>query len=223
MARKKATTVQPSTVGKVKTAIDLIYEETNKEGGYSGTLSKFGGRFANVVKELKRRNVIYNIGTVKSPVYKWSEQAMAPTKCFYKSVAQRVIDRERETGARWRERHAAAKAVPADQPLDIFAGIEVPVGASDSTVVGVKDNPILEPVSRPASTDFFPPISSVISDEDKKALEELRKELDKPTTEDQRRVTLEVFSDQELWDELKRRGARIVNGGLKIVKEVELF
>ena len=223
MARKKATTIMPSTIVKVKTAIDLIYEETNKEGGYSGSLHKFGGRFSCVVAELKRRNVIYNIGTIKNPVYKWSEQAMAPTKCFYKSVATKVIQRERESGARWRERHTAASAVipapvPVDQPLDIFSGMEIP---SDPAVKPYKENPILEPVSRPATTDFSP--IHDVTKEEKEALEELRRELDKPTTEDQRRVTLEVFSDQELWDELKRRGARIVDGTLKIVKEVELF
>lgn len=35
-------------------------------------------------------------------------------------------------------------------------------------------------------------------------------------------ASLEPFSDQELWDELKKRGARIVDGTLRIVKEVTL-
>ena len=33
---------------------------------------------------------------------------------------------------------------------------------------------------------------------------------------------LEHYTDQELWDELKRRGARIVDGKMKVVKEIEL-
>lgn len=35
-------------------------------------------------------------------------------------------------------------------------------------------------------------------------------------------LSLDSFTDQELWDELKRRGARIIDGKLVIVKEVEL-
>lgn len=35
-------------------------------------------------------------------------------------------------------------------------------------------------------------------------------------------TSLASFSDQELWDELKRRGARIVAGRVKMVKEIEL-
>jgi hypothetical protein len=33
---------------------------------------------------------------------------------------------------------------------------------------------------------------------------------------------LRAFTEQELWEELKRRGARIVDGKMKVVKEVEL-
>lgn len=190
--------VTSQTLLKVKEMVDFIYEATAAEGGYKGGWSKYSGRFKKVATILSKRGVIVHSGYKDNIVYTWNKVATPPTKVFYKSVAQELLNGEKGARNRYRQKlrrqrdalkraeaeKAAVEAEKERRQAEVLAASSQPAVGAESgqgTAMGVqyKENPLLKP-------------------------------------------DLRAFTDQELWDELKRRGARIVDGKMKVVKEIEL-
>ena len=163
--KKEGVVVLPRTLSKIKVIIDEIYELTSSSP-YRGSFAKTSGRYRNILSELIRRGCVIREGHIRKPIYTWNPQAMAPTKCFYETIATEIVARERSYSENFALRKRDKKN---DAPKEVEKPIEEPI--ADETIC---------------------------------------------------RSTLSLFSDQELWDELKHRGARIIGNKLVIVKEFEL-
>lgn len=71
--------ISPSTLRKVKEVIVTVYELTNTEEGYRGSMHNSGTRFSLIVTILTKRGILIKGGSPTSPVYKWFNPAQAPT------------------------------------------------------------------------------------------------------------------------------------------------
>lgn len=184
--------VTSKTLMQVKEIVDFIYEATVTESGYIGGWSKYSSRFRHVAKILVKRGILIREGANIHQSYKWSNAAMAPTKPLYKSVAQEMVSEERTVVKNSYDRK---KRRDAERRAAEQKAQKVAEAAS---VLSEGEEPIQAPeVSPTAKTEGRNkpcPLAAVLA----------------------------YFSDQALWDELKRRGARIVDGKMKVVREVEL-
>lgn len=80
-------TYTPAFLGKVKDAVDQIYELTSGEPHFGGLTVGTSTQFKKVVAELRKREVISREIKDMKPCWIWNPVANAPTSEFYKSVA----------------------------------------------------------------------------------------------------------------------------------------
>lgn len=156
--------ISPETLRKVKEVIVTVYELTNTEEGYRGSMHTSGTRFSLIVTILTKRGILIKGGSPTSPVYKWFNPAQAPTKNLYKSVGSELVLKERSYGKKCYQNKRKKQE-----------------GSSKTE-------------EAPAQ------VEAVVSDS----------------------RSLDMYSVQELWDELKRRGCYIEDNKLA-VKTIQFF
>ena len=189
--------VTSNTLVKVKEIVDFLFEATVTEGGYKGGWSKYSTRFRKIAHILVKRGVLIKEGNQMHTTYKWNNAAMCPTKPFYKSVAQEMVKGEREVMARSYQKKKREKA---------HAESEAQKAAVAAEKESVREEVPVEVVPFAGGHDSGQETAMGVQYKENPLL--------KPD--------MRAFTEQELWDELKRRGARIVDGKMKVVKEVEL-
>ena len=157
-------------LGKIKEAIDAVYEMTVTPGGYHGHFTDYPTTVWRVVPILVQRNIVSRERDpmkARSFIYKWVA-TMHPTATLYKSLEQEIRDKVRSYNktAKGKEKKANKKEVPI-----------------------VVDTPVVNDlVPAPVKKEYV--------------------------------NSLDGFSSQELWDELKKRGFGIE--GDRIVKKAYL-
>ena len=85
-------------LGQVKDAIDFLFDATNKQGGFKGSVCNQSALFGKVTTILVRRGIIdkkRNETHKKGFSYMWAA-TMHPTKTLYQSVTQELRDKQRE-------------------------------------------------------------------------------------------------------------------------------
>lgn len=124
-------TVANSTMKIVREKVDFIFELTNTENGYTGSLhAGYGTRFSEVATILTRRGCILKSGHTNNPNYKWFNPTVAPTKNFYLSIAKEMVAKERERTSNWYKKHKkkTEAAKPVEEPAPAVAKeVEPPV------------------------------------------------------------------------------------------------
>ena len=156
-------------MANVKEIVDEIYDLTGMSS-YHGSFASKKSRYRHIVSILLKRGSLIRSGHKNEPIYEWNKVAMAPTKQFYRSVAEQLVTEERESTARWDKKKRMEKdQEKKGEPLPIV-GIDVSDGM-----------PVINPVER---------LDDVIQN----------------------------IPDQQLWDELKRRGFGIEDG--RLVKKI---
>lgn len=95
MSNNNEIVVLPKTLAQVKEIVDDIYVRSSMDGGHHGGLWKMGARYANVGKIMLDVGSIIKSGHDQKPIYTWNPVAMAPTKQFYKTVAEKMVMKER--------------------------------------------------------------------------------------------------------------------------------
>ena len=160
-------------LGKIKEAIDAVYEMTVTPGGYHGHFKDYPTTFWRVVAVLVQRKIVSRerqSGDGRTFVYKWVA-TMHPTATLYKSVEQEIRDKVRAYAKNAKSKEKKGKK-----------------GAREETPA-VATAPVVEtPSPAPVKKEFV--------------------------------TSLDGFSAQELWDELKKRGFGIE--GDRIVKKAYL-
>lgn len=144
--------VLSSTLKKVKEIVDFIYDVTGGEGS-TGGWGSYSSRTQIIVQIMVSRGILKRSGPKPRPHYIWAAN-MAPTSALYKSIAEDMVRKERESV----KKHYAAKQLVVEKP----------------DVACVKQE------SKPS---------------------------------------LDSFTSQELWDELKRRGYDIEDCRLVVVRK----
>lgn len=104
--------VSNSTLKKVREIVDFIYEVTVGDGSPGGW-GKYPTRTQIAVSIMVKRGIIERKGTKVKPIYRWSA-SMAPTGNLYKSIAEEIVMKERETVRRWSAKKRNASVVVAE-------------------------------------------------------------------------------------------------------------
>lgn len=112
--------VLPKTLAQVKEIVDDIHVRTSMDGGHHGGLWKMGARYASVWKIMLDVGSIIKSGHDQKPIYTWNPVAMAPTKQFYKTVAEKLVKKERAYASKSRDKKDAdieAEALAVNEPI----------------------------------------------------------------------------------------------------------
>lgn len=111
--------ISPETLRRVKEVILTVYELTNSDEGYRGSMHNSGTRFSLIVTILTKRGILIKGGSPTSPVYKWFNPAQAPTNTLYKSVGSELVLKERSYGKKCyqNKRRQAGPAKTEDRPV----------------------------------------------------------------------------------------------------------
>ena len=210
MENKDGGGVTKSIPKRVKEAIDFMYElvhdndwvEFNSKGTFGrGTVE------SKTTTRLVKRGILlkkcYSLGRGKGAkfFYKWNPDAMAPTKTLYNNIVNDIKEAKKEAKRRYKQRRHEAENAESRAQQD--KAVEIPPELLD-----------FDFSSLPApTTDIFPP--GVLS-------------VDEPLLpkDDEAAITigfvLSHLSDQQLWDELKKRGYSIEDNRLVIIKKAYL-
>lgn len=180
-----------------KEMVDFVYELT-KDKEYTDGFAVYKNKILSlVVSEMVRRGVLQKKQLAHYPngkkgryfAFTWAAR-MAPTQNFVRSVANAIIERERVYKDKYQKRVRAEKK---QQKLAEAQAPDIPI--LDVEIPDV--NEVQEEVQQPIMQTSF-----VVTN---------------PVSENS--ISLKDATPQQLWDELKSRGAKVVDG--KIIIELD--